>query len=113
MRRIYVVQTTYRICLLTKYLHVSTITDMIQGKITKTGNSYAIRVPKSYIVNNNLSLGETVSIEEPLVQQNQALDMLKRQAHEKGAIQSIADPVDWQRKQRISHDPWDQMHDTA
>jgi antitoxin component of MazEF toxin-antitoxin module len=43
---------------------------MVQGIITKTGNSYAIRVPKLYIDNNNLKLGDVVNIEELLVKQN-------------------------------------------
>jgi antitoxin component of MazEF toxin-antitoxin module len=37
---------------------------MVQGVITKTGNSYAIRVPKRYIEDNKLKLGDIVSVED-------------------------------------------------
>jgi antitoxin component of MazEF toxin-antitoxin module len=36
---------------------------MTQGIVTKTGNSYALRVPKRYIDDNNLKLGDKVNIE--------------------------------------------------
>ena len=73
---------------------------MVQGIITKTGNSYAIRVPKRYIDDNKLKLGDVVNIEEPLVLQQQALDALIAHGKEHGSIQGIADPVAWQREQR-------------
>jgi antitoxin component of MazEF toxin-antitoxin module len=77
---------------------------MIQGIITKTGNSYAIRVPKRYIDDNNLHLGDVVSIEEPLVKQNRALDALLQHGKERGAMAAIADPAEWQREQRSWED---------
>jgi antitoxin component of MazEF toxin-antitoxin module len=73
---------------------------MIQGIITKTGNSYAIRVPKRYIDNNNLKLGDIVDVEEPLTKQRHALDALLRHAKKQGPIKNIADPTSWQREQR-------------
>lgn len=75
---------------------------MVRGIITKTGNSYAIRVPKRYIDDNNLKLGDTVAIEEPKVKQQQALDALIRHGKQHGPIKGIKDPVAWQREQRAS-----------
>jgi hypothetical protein len=63
---------------------------MIQGIITKTGNSYAIRVPKRYIDDNNLSLGDIVNVEEPLAKQRNALDALIKHSKKHGPIKGIA-----------------------
>lgn len=79
---------------------------MIKATVTKTGNSYALRVPKSYIDDNELQLGDTVALEDPLTLQDLALDALLAQAQQHGAIAGIPDPVAWQRQQRISSDPW-------
>jgi antitoxin component of MazEF toxin-antitoxin module len=46
---------------------------MTRAIVTKTGNSYALRVPKRYIVDNHLQLGDTVLIDEPVEKQQQAL----------------------------------------
>jgi antitoxin component of MazEF toxin-antitoxin module len=73
---------------------------MVQGIITKTGNSYAIRVPKRYIDDNNLQLGDVVNIEEPLVRQGHALDALLRHGKEHGAMKGMADPAEWQHSER-------------
>jgi antitoxin component of MazEF toxin-antitoxin module len=73
---------------------------MVQGIITKTGNSYAIRVPKRYIDDNKLKLGDTVNVEEPLVKQQQALNALISHGKKHGSIKDIPDLVAWQRKQR-------------
>lgn len=73
---------------------------MIQGIITKTGNSYAIRVPKRYIDDNNLKLGDTVNVEEPLLAQQRALNALITHGKKHGALKGISDPVAWQREQR-------------
>ena len=91
---------------------------MVQGIITKTGNSYAIRVPKRYIDDNHLKLGDVVNVEEPLVKQRQALAALVAHGKKHGAIKGIPDPVAWQRAQRLWTDPWQQVkdkikHDTA
>ena len=73
---------------------------MAQGIITKTGNSYAIRVPKRYIDDNKLKLGDLVNVEDPLVKQQQALDALISHGQKHGPIKGIPDPVAWQREQR-------------
>jgi antitoxin component of MazEF toxin-antitoxin module len=83
---------------------------MTQAIVTKTGNSYALRVPKRYIEENGLKLGDKVILDEPLTSQRQALGALVKRAKTKGAIKGISDPVAWQRRQRKSSDPW---HDTA
>jgi len=73
---------------------------MVQGIITKTGNSYAIRIPKHYIDDNNLKLGDVVNVEEPLVKQQQALNALISHGQKHGPIKGIQDPAAWQREQR-------------
>ena len=73
---------------------------MIQGIITKTGNSYAIRVPKRYIDDNNLKLGDIVNVEEPLLVQQRALNALISHGKKHGSLKGISDPVAWQREQR-------------
>ena len=85
---------------MTLLVHVSTIDYMVQGIITKTGNSYAIRVPKRYIDDNQLKLGDVVNVEEPLKKQQQALDALIKHGEKHGPIKGISDPVAWQREQR-------------
>lgn len=78
---------------------------MTQGIITKTGNSYAIRVPKRYIDDNNLKLGDTVNVEEPLKEQQRALDALIDRSKKHDDIDDIDDIVAWQREQR----DWDKL----
>jgi len=83
---------------------------MTKAIVTKTGNSYALRVPKSYIVDNNLKLGDSVEIEDPLAQQQKALQALVDHAKRRGGpLKSIPDPVAWQREQRKSSDPWEEI----
>ena len=89
---------------MTLLVRVSTIEYMVQGIITKTGNSYAIRVPKRYVDDNKLKLGDTVSVEEPLVRQRQALNALINHGKKHGPIKGISDPVAWQREQRSWED---------
>ncbi len=86
--------------MLTMLVHVSTIEAMTQGIVTKTGNSYALRVPKRYIDDNNLKLGDVVNVEEPLLKQQQALDALISHGKKHGPLKGISNPVTWQRKQR-------------
>jgi antitoxin component of MazEF toxin-antitoxin module len=77
---------------------------MVQGIITKTGNSYAIRVPKRYIDDNKLKLGDVVDVEEPLIKQRQALDALIKHGKRHVSINGISDPVAWQREERAWED---------
>lgn len=82
---------------------------MTQGIVTKTGNSYALRVPKRYIDDNNLKLGDKVNIEEPLDKQQKALSALVNRGKNQGSLKSIPDPVAWQREQRSWSDPWKEV----
>jgi antitoxin component of MazEF toxin-antitoxin module len=82
---------------------------MIKAIVTKTGNSYALRVPKRYIDDNALKLGDEVEIEEPIDQQQKAIRELVQLSKKRGPIKSIKDPVAWQRAQRQSSDPWDEV----
>ena len=73
---------------------------MVQGIITKTGNSYAIRVPKRYIDDNKLKLGDVVNVEEPLEAQRQALDALLEYGRTQGPMTIGVEPDVWQHEQR-------------
>ena len=80
---------------------------MTKGTITKTGNSYAIRVPKQYITDNDLQLGDIVTIEDPLEKQHKAMHALVEYGKKQAAMKGTESPVLWQRKQRSSwRDPW-------
>ena len=71
--------------------------------VIKTGNSYALRVPKQYIEDANLQLGQKVSIPLPLtemVQDRQRIQSLLKQLQELGAYQDIQDPLAWQKEIR-------------
>ena len=87
---------------------------MVRAIVTKSGNSYALRVPKRYIDDNKLQLGDIVTLEEPLTLQKNALEALVKQGKTRGAIKTIPNPVVWQRQQRQSSDPWEETsHDSA
>jgi antitoxin component of MazEF toxin-antitoxin module len=71
--------------------------------VIKTGNSYALRVPKSYIEDADLSLGDKADVALP--QKRTPQDRAKVQALWKELqalkpFQSISDPVAWQRSIR-------------
>ena len=82
---------------------------MAQGIVTKTGNSYALRVPKRYIDDNHLKLGDKVNIEEPIVKQQKALAAIVNYGKKHGPVKGIADPVKWQHDQRSWSDPWKEI----
>lgn len=82
---------------------------MTKAIVTKTGNSYALRVPKQYIDDHNLKLGDTVEIAEPLTRQQQALTALVRHGQKQGPLKNLADPVAWQRQLRHSSNPWEEV----
>ncbi len=83
---------------------------MVDAIVTKTGNSYALRVPKRYIDDNKLKLGDKVKVDGPMDRQRRAIDKIVRRAYLDGPIAGIKDPVAWQRQQRISSDPWDEVN---
>ncbi len=74
--------------------------------VIKTGNSYALRVPKKYVEDGHLKLGQKAAISLPTQQprQNRAKIqeiILKLQATD--AYKDIKDPVAWQRGIRQDH----------
>lgn len=69
--------------------------------VIKTGNSYALRVPKSYVEQSHLELGQKVQISAPVTLQKKYDPELVKKAlrnlQEIGAFSTISDPVAWQR----------------
>ena len=72
--------------------------------IIKTGNSYALRVPKAYVEHAKLALGQRVQIGAPVVlpkeYKPEAVKKAIRNLQAMGALSSIKDPVAWQREIR-------------
>ena len=83
---------------------------MAKGTIARSGNSYVIRVPKSYVTDHGLRLGDKVDLPHPRVGQERALERLLEYAQQRGDL-GILDPVEWQRQQRVASDPWDEIAD--
>ena len=76
---------------------------MIQGVVTKTGNSYAIRVPKRYIDENGCRLGDKVDLPEgQLEKQHKALKELIAHGKDYSPRVDIDEIVAWQKEQRAS-----------
>jgi antitoxin component of MazEF toxin-antitoxin module len=71
--------------------------------VIKTGNSYALRVPKAYVDDAGLKLGDKVDIPLPLrtkKQDNLKILRLWKQLQEMKPFEGIKDPVEWQREIR-------------
>ena len=71
--------------------------------VIKTGNSYALRVPKKYVEDANLELGQKVQIALPVTQtkQNrQRIQTILGELKEIGAYKDIQDPASWQKELR-------------
>ena len=71
--------------------------------VIKTGNSYALRVPKKYVEDAQLELGQKASIGLPTPQPKQdrkRIQQLLKELQEIGAYKEIKDPVAWQREIR-------------
>ncbi len=64
-------------------------------------------MPKRYIDENHLRLGDIVELDEPVAKQRNAVQEIVSYAIKKGSIQSIKDPVSWQREQRNATNPWE------
>ena len=74
-----------------------------KATIIKTGNSYALRVPKEYIKDSNLELGQKVFLPFPSKEVNQdrkLIQKLFKQLQEIEAYKGIKDPSSWQREIR-------------
>lgn len=72
--------------------------------VIKTGNSYALRVPKKYIDDSALMLGQKIQVSDPLVvpkaQNKREIQQAIRNLQELDAFSNIKDPVAWQREIR-------------
>lgn len=71
--------------------------------VIKTGNSYALRVPKQYVEAAQLKLGQKATIGLPLPDQKQDRNKIQetiRQLQQTGVYKEIQDPVAWQREIR-------------
>lgn len=72
--------------------------------IIKTGNSYALRVPKAYIDDARLKLGQKVQVSSPLMtskkQSPQAIKKAIRDLRQVNAYGQLVDPIAWQREIR-------------
>lgn len=68
--------------------------------VIKTGNSYALRVPKKYVEDARLKLGQKATIQLPITRSRQdrkRIQALLNQLQESGAYKDIKDPAAWQR----------------
>ena len=72
--------------------------------VIKTGNSYALRVPKNYVDDAHLELGQKVQVASPVMavkkQDPQAIKKAIRNLQQVGAYKAVKDPVAWQREIR-------------
>lgn len=71
--------------------------------VIKTGNSYALRVPKRYVEDAQLSLGQKTAITLPVEmprQNKRRIQELLGQLQAIGAYKDIKDPVAWQHEIR-------------
>ena len=72
--------------------------------IIKTGNSYALRVPKEYIERSSLELGQKIQVGVPITVPKQhdpkAVKRAIRNLQQIGTFRTIKDPVAWQREIR-------------
>lgn len=71
--------------------------------VIKTGNSYALRVPKKYVEDAKLNLGDKANLSLP--RKNKPQDRVKiqtlwKELQELKPFQGISDPVAWQREIR-------------
>lgn len=73
--------------------------------VIKTGNSYALRVPKAYAERNNLRPGAKVLLPDPQVVGGTLADLqssikASRAKNKVTMWDGIADPAQWQQDQR-------------
>jgi antitoxin component of MazEF toxin-antitoxin module len=74
--------------------------------VIKTGNSYALRVPKAYVDDAELKLGEKATIELPVSRKPQDRAKIQKLLEQlqgiesDGGLMGIKDPVAWQRELR-------------
>ena len=71
--------------------------------VIKTGNSYARRVPKKYVDDAQLELGQKATIQLPtpqLKQNHKRIQSLLQQLQAAVSYKDIKDPAAWQRQIR-------------
>ena len=71
--------------------------------VIKTGNSYALRVPKRYVEDAQLKSGQKTMIALPIPEPKQNRERIQdiiSQLQEIGAYHDMKDPVAWQREVR-------------
>ena len=71
--------------------------------VIKTGNSYALRVPKAYIEDAKLALGDKADLALPQLHKAQDREKIMQAIKELQALKpfkDIKDPVAWQREIR-------------
>jgi antitoxin component of MazEF toxin-antitoxin module len=71
--------------------------------VIRTGNSYALRVPKAYIEDARLTLGDKADLALPQkhkVQDDEKIQKLWKELQALKPFRSIKDPVAWQREIR-------------
>ena len=75
--------------------------------VIKTGNSYALRVPKAYVVDGGLTLGQKVEVSLPKKrsgayhqQDRVAFEQAFQELQKSNPFRDIEDPVAWQREIR-------------
>ena len=71
--------------------------------VIKSGNSYALRVPKSYIDQGKVRPGDKVVLSDARKAQSQDMDKMQaalKALQKSDAFKGIKDPVAWQRAQR-------------
>jgi len=85
------------------YVYTIVYMNTYTATVIKTGNSYALRVPKKYVEDAQLKSGQKTVIALPIPEPKQDRGRIQeaiRQLQEIGAYSDIEDPVAWQRKIR-------------
>lgn len=71
--------------------------------VIKTGNSYALRVPKKYVEDAQLHLGQkaTITLPLPTTRQDSAkIQKILKQLRKTNVFEYIQDPIVWQQELR-------------
>ncbi len=87
----------------TVYVYTIVYMNKYTATVIKTGNSYALRVPKRYVEDAQLKSGQKTVIALPILEPKQNREKIQeviRQLQEIGAYKDIKDPVAWQREIR-------------
>jgi antitoxin component of MazEF toxin-antitoxin module len=87
-----------------KYVYTIVVTmSTYYTTVIKTGNSYALRVPKKYVEDANLQLGQKVRLALPLsekIQNRKKIQGILKQLEALDVYQEISNPATWQKQIR-------------